>query len=104
MSPALAEIVALSEQLQQLAGQQNWPAMLDIGHTRQQQLAAYFSGQPLADEPELIREVLTKIQQTDAVMMKDAGTQRQKLLQDAVDLRQRWQMSTTYQSVQNLKT
>ncbi|MFN4292448.1 MAG: hypothetical protein ACK4E7_16455 [Permianibacter sp.] len=104
MSPTLAEIVALSDELKRLATVQDWSGMVSIGHTRQEKLEAYFAATPLPDDGALVREVLTAIQQTDAVLLREAGSQRQRLLQDAVDLRQRWQMSNTYQRVQNLQT
>lgn len=104
MSPALAEIVALSDELKRLAAVQDWSGMVNIGHTRQEKLDAYFAATPLADDSALLREVLTAIQQADAALLREAGSQRQRLLQDAVDLRQRWQMSNTYQRVQNLQT
>ena len=104
MSPALAEIVALSDELKRLATLQDWLGMVAVGQTRQEKLEAYFAHTPLADDSELVRGVLAAIQQTDAALLREAGSQRQRLLQDAVDLRQRWQMSNTYQRVQNLQT
>lgn len=101
MSPALAEITALSQQLQQLAQQQQWPEMLALAQQRQHCLEQYF-GQPLQDEVEQVRLALLEIQQTDQTLMQQARQHRQHLLQETVDLRQRWQISDTYQRVQNL--
>lgn len=104
MSPALAEIISLSEQLRTLAGKQEWSSMLAIARDRQHKLETYFSQMPPPDSVELIKTALTAVQQADQLLSVQARHHRQQLLQDAVDLRQRWQMSSTYQRVQNLQT
>jgi len=104
MSPALTEIVSLSEQLRALAALQAWDGMLTVARERQHRLEVYFDQNPAPDAVDLIRSALTAIQQADQVVSAQAGTYRQQLLQDAVDMRQRWQMSSTYQNVQNLQT
>lgn len=104
MSPALADIIALSEQLRILAGKQEWNSMLTVARDRQHQLEAYFSLTPPPDDEELIKTALSAVQQADQLLSVQARNHRQQLVQDAVDLRQRWQMSSTYQRVQNLQT
>ena len=78
--------------------------MLAIARDRQHQLETYFSQTPPPDSVELIKTALTAVQQADQILSVQARHHRQQLLQDAVDLRQRWQMSSTYQRVQNLQT
>lgn len=102
MSPALAAIVNQSERLQALAGTEDWSEMLRLARDRQQQLEHYFSEEPLPDSAEIIRAAMLPIQQADLVLAEQARSQRQHLLQESIDLRQRWQMSDFYQRVQSL--
>lgn len=104
MSAALAEILSLSEQLHALSREQDWQGMLALAKQRQEKLEHYFGQQPLPDDEALIRSTMTKVQSMDQTLMQLVGHQRQHLLQEAMDLRQRWQMSNTYQRVQNLQT
>lgn len=103
MSPALAEIVRMSDQLAVLAEHADWDQMLALAAQRQQQLERYFDQATLPDSPALIEQTLTAIQQRDQQLSVNARKQRDQLLSDAIDLRQRWQMSDTYQRVQNLQ-
>ena len=57
---------------------------------------------PLPDSADMIQSALNSVQQTDHALSLLARQHRQHLLQDAVDLRQRWQSSNAYQGVQNL--
>lgn len=102
MSPALSHILDLSKQLQALAQAQDWTHMLQVARTRQQQLESYFRLDPLPDAADIVQTALQDVQQTDHALSLLASQHRQHLLQDAVDLRQRWQSSNAYQGVQNL--
>ncbi|NQD38049.1 hypothetical protein HPT27_13535 [Permianibacter sp. IMCC34836] len=103
MSPALAEIVALSEKLQALSVSSDWTAMLTVARQRQQLLDHYFASKPLPDPDELVQGTLGKIQKEDGVLNQLARNHRQKMLEEVIDLRQRWQMSDAYQTVQQLQ-
>ncbi len=102
MSPELRQIRQLSESLVAMASQQDWPAMLQAAEQRQQALEQYFAHTELPDPKEIVRKALTEIQAADQALLSLATKQRQQLLTDAVDLRQRWQTSSSYQQVQNL--
>ena len=104
MSQALADILSLTEQLRLLAGSEDWSTMLAVAKQRQQLLEHYFGQAVLADTPAVVRQAMATLQQVDQHLAAQARQHRQQLLSDAVDLRQRWQMSDAYQRVQNLQT
>ncbi len=102
MSPELRQIRQLSESLVALASRQDWQTMLQTAKQRQQMLEQYFAQAELPDPKDIVREVLAAIQAADQSLSSQASKQRQQFLADAVDLRQRWQTSSSYQKIQNL--